>query len=174
MMADIMKTISIDDLAVSPSRLIGKDWMLITAGTPEKFNCMTASWGGIGYLWNKPVAFVFVRPNRYTREFIDREAGLTLTIMPEPYRQDLVYCGRNSGRDVDKMASTALEPVTTESGLVTYKDARYVLECRKMFRAPLPQDGFLDWSEVYPECYAEDNPLHILYICEITRALAAE
>lgn len=173
-MADIMKTINIDDLAVSPSRLIGKDWMLITAGTPEKFNCMTASWGGIGYLWNKPVAFVFVRPNRYTREFIDREAGLTLTIMPEKYRNDLVFCGRNSGRDVDKMAATALEPITTESGLVTYKDARYVLECRKMFRAPLPQEGFLDWSEVFPTMYADDNPLHLLYICEITRVLAAE
>ena len=173
-MAGIMKTISIDDLNVSPSRLIGKDWMLITAGTPEKFNCMTASWGGIGYLWNKPVAFVFVRPNRYTREFIDRETGLTLTIMPEQYRQDLVYCGRNSGRDVDKMASTALEPVATESGLVTYRDARYVLECRKMFRAPLHREDFLDWSEVFPTMYADDNPLHLLYICEITHVLAAE
>lgn len=169
-----MKPISINDLNVSASRLIGKDWMLITAGKPEQFNCMTASWGGIGYLWNKPVAFVFVRPNRFTREFIDREPSLTLTIMPESYRKDLVFCGRNSGRDTDKMAATNLQPVATETGLVTYRDARYVLECRKMFRAPLPQDGFLDWSEVHPECYAEDNPLHILYICEITRALAAE
>lgn len=169
-----MKTIDIDDLSESVSRLIGKEWMLITAGTAEKFNCMTASWGGLGYLWNKPVAFVFVRPNRYTREFIDREQSLTLTFMPERYRKDLVYCGRNSGRDVDKMAATALQPVTTESGLVTYRDARYVLECRKMFRAPLPQEGFLDWSEVYPAMYAEDNPLHLLYICEITAVHAAE
>lgn len=169
-----MNTIDINDLSVSASRLIGKDWMLITAGTEKDFNCMTASWGGIGYLWNKPVAFVFVRPNRYTREFMDREESLTLTFMPESYRQDLVFCGRHSGRDTDKMAATALQPVVTESGLVTYKDARYVLECRKMFCAPLPQEGFLDWNEVYPQCYAEDNPLHLLYICEITKVQAAE
>ena len=44
--------------------LIGKEWMLVTAGNKEKFNTMTASWGGIGWLWNKPVAFIFIRPER--------------------------------------------------------------------------------------------------------------
>ena len=46
--------------------LIGKEWMLITSGTIDRFNTMTASWGGIGWLWNKPVAYIFVRPDRYT------------------------------------------------------------------------------------------------------------
>ena len=46
--------------------LIGKQWMLVTAGPADEFNTMTASWGGIGWLWNKPVAFVFIRPERYT------------------------------------------------------------------------------------------------------------
>lgn len=168
-----MEKIDLTKFCTAPER-IGKQWMLITAGTPEKFNCMTASWGGVGFLWNRPVAFIFVRPNRYTREFIDREEALTLTFMPESARQDLVFCGRNSGRDTDKMAATGLQPVTTESGLVTFKDAEYTLECRKMFRAPLPQEGFMDWAEVSPAYYAEDNPLHLLYICEITAVLAAE
>ncbi|MBQ5373195.1 MAG: flavin reductase family protein, partial [Bacteroidaceae bacterium] len=44
--------------------LIGKEWMLITAGNIKHFNTMTASWGGLGWLWNKPVAFIFVRPER--------------------------------------------------------------------------------------------------------------
>ena len=42
--------------------LIGKGGMLVTAGNKEKLNTMTASWGGIGWLWNRPVAFVFIRP----------------------------------------------------------------------------------------------------------------
>ena len=58
-------------LAENFIELIGREWMLVTASSPEKFNTMTASWGGAGFLWNRPVAFVFVRPERYTYEFMD-------------------------------------------------------------------------------------------------------
>ena len=66
--------------------LIGKEWMLVTAGNKEKFNTMTASWGGIGWLWNRPVAFVFIRPERYTHDFIERESRLTLSFYKEEFR----------------------------------------------------------------------------------------
>ena len=46
--------------------LIGKDWALVTAGEPGDFNTMTISWGGMGIMWNRPVAFTFIRPQRYT------------------------------------------------------------------------------------------------------------
>lgn len=167
-----MKSIDITELNVSAPHLIGKKWMLITAGSADNFNCMTASWGGLGFLWNRPVAYIFVRPNRHTASFIDEAGKLTLSFMPEKYRQDLVFCGRNSGRDVDKMAATSLQPVTTESGLVTYEEAELVLECRTMFRTTLQQADFADWSEVAPQWYDDSNPLHCLYICEITNALA--
>ena len=168
-----MKNIDIAAISKSPVELIGKQWMLITAGTAEKFNCMTASWGGIGFLWNRPVAFVFVRPNRHTVNFIEAQPAFTLSFMPEQYRQDLVFCGRNSGRDVDKMAHTSLKPVTTPAGLPTFADAELVLECRKMFRTTLQEADFLDWSEVASAWYAADNPLHYLYICEISAAYSA-
>lgn len=166
-----MKTISVDELNTSVTKLIGKQWMLITAGTKDSFNCMTASWGGIGFLWNKPVAFVFVRPNRHTVGFIEANPALTLTFMPEEYREDLTFCGRHSGKDTDKMANTKLTPVSTEAGNVTYENAELVLECRKMFKTTLQECDFIDWSEVCPKWYAEDNPLHHLYICEITKAM---
>ena len=167
----IMNEISLDDLNVSTTKLIGKQWMLITAGAPDNFNCMTASWGGLGVLWGKPVAYIFVRPNRHTVSFINANPSLTLSFMPESHRADVLFCGRHSGRDTDKMAETSLKPITTETGLVTYEDAELVLECRKMFKTRLQEADFLDWSEVSPKWYAEDNPLHDLYICEITRAL---
>ena len=57
--------------AIDPSQLtdnfigiISKEWMLVSAGDREKFNMMTANWGGVGYLWHKPVVFVFIRPER--------------------------------------------------------------------------------------------------------------
>lgn len=163
-----MHTIDFEHLQANAAQLIGKRWMLITAGSPGDFNCMTASWGGLGFLWNRPVAFVFVRPNRHTRTYIDAVPSFTLSFMPETYRKDLIFCGRNSGKDVDKMAHTQLRPLTTDSGLVAFEDADLILECRKMFRTTLQEADFLDWREVAPQWYAEDNPLHLLYICEIT------
>jgi len=44
--------------------LIGKEWMLIGALDGEGANAMTASWGCIGTLWNKPVCICYIRPQR--------------------------------------------------------------------------------------------------------------
>lgn len=166
-----MNKINFTALQQNPAELIGKQWMLITVGTPQAFNCMTASWGGLGFLWNRPVAFVFVRPNRHTAAFLDEQPAFTLSFMPEKYREDLIFCGRNSGRDVDKMAATALNPITTESGLVAMEDADLVLECRKMAVATMQESDFMDFSEVSPQWYDPTNPLHKVYICEIMSTL---
>ncbi len=171
-----MQNIDIARLHTAPVHLIGQQWMLITGGKPgvcgKDFNTMTASWGGLGFLWNKPVAYIFVRPNRHTHGFIEAEQGLTLSFMPEACREKLVYCGRNSGREVDKMAETGLQALTMESGLVAIAGAELVLECRKLFRTTLQQSDFLDWEGVSPRFYNEADPLHDLYICEITAAYA--
>ena len=163
-----MKEIDFHNLQANPAELIGKQWMLITAGTKDSFNFMTASWGGLGFIWNRPVAFVLVRPNRHTRRFIDEQESLTLTFLPEQYREALTDAGRPSGRDVDKVAATGLVPMLTPGGLVSFEDADLVLECRKLFVTQMQQQDFLHWSELTPRFYAEDNPLHRLYICEIT------
>ena len=163
-----MQQIEFTALQKNPAELIGKQWMLITAGTPESFNCMTASWGGLGVLWNRPVAFVFVRPNRHTAGFMEEQPSFTLSFMPEQYRSDLLFCGRNSGKDVDKMAATGLSPITTENGLVAMADADLVLECRKMAVATMQEADFVNFTEVSPQWYDPTNPLHKVYICEIS------
>ena len=91
-------------------RLIGKEWMLITAGNIQHFNTMTASWGGLGWLWNKPVAFIFVRPERYTYEFIESGGRITLSFLPEAFKPVLNLCGSKSGREIDKIKETGLLP----------------------------------------------------------------
>ena len=169
-----MKTIAFNELQQNAAKLIGQQWMLVTAGTAESFNCMTASWGGLGFLWNRPVAFIFVRPNRHTVTFIEQQEKLSLSFMPESYRQDLIFCGRNSGRDVDKLAHTSLKPLTLPSGTPAFADADLILDCRKMFKSTMQQADFLNWAEVSPAFYADDNPLHTLYICEISETLVRE
>lgn len=126
--------------------LIGKEWMLITAGTIEKFNMMTASWGGIGWLWNKPVAFIFVRPERFTYSFIESSEYVTLSFYGHEaeMRRVLNFCGTMSGRDHDKVKETGLTPIATEHGAVTFAEARLTIEGRKLFRSEMHEENFID------------------------------
>ena len=149
-------------------KLIGSDWMLVCAGKKERFNMMTASWGGIGWLWNRPVAFVFVRPERYTHEFIDAEERLSLSFFAETRREALRFCGSESGRDFDKCRETGLSAVELESGAVAFADARLVLDCRKLFKSPMEKTDFID-KEILSRWYNDDpgGSLHDVYIAEI-------
>ena len=51
---------------------LSNNWALVTSGASDNYNMMTVNWGGIGFLWNKPVLFIFIRPERYTFEFIEK------------------------------------------------------------------------------------------------------
>ena len=148
--------------------LIGKEWMLVTAGNKEKFKTMTASWGGIGWLWNRPVAFVFIRPERYTHDFIECESRLTLSFYKEEFRGILHFCGTKSGRDVDKVKETGLKPMALESGAMTFEQARLTLDCRKLFKSPMSAANFIDKSIL--EKWYNSQPggfLHDVYVVEI-------
>lgn len=154
--------------------LIGKEWMLVTAGTPESYNTMTASWGGVGFLWNKPVAFVFVRPERHTFGFMEREERFTLSFLGREHRDILNFCGTKSGRDCDKAKETGLRPVATEQGGVTFEQARLVLECRKLYRTEMKAGEFLDKACL--ERWYNDRPggsLHAVYVAEIENVYEA-
>lgn len=151
-----------------PFKLIGKDWMLVCAGNTQKYNMMTASWGGIGILWNKPVAFVFVRPERYTHNFLEENDHLTLSFYDETYRDALKICGSKSGRDIDKTSATGLTPTTLPSGSITFTQSRLTLDCRKLFKINMSSSNFLDptlISQFYSS--APGGSFHDIYICEI-------
>lgn len=149
-------------------KLIGSDWMLVTAGQREHFNTMTASWGGVGFLWNKPVVFVFIRPQRYTFGFIEQEPMFTLSFFTEAYRSALQLCGTKSGRDTDKVAETGLTPMATEKGNIFFKEAQCVLECKKLYTDDLRSEHFLDKSLAEQWYPAKDY--HKMYVAEIVNA----
>ncbi len=165
-------TLSKQDLSVLGAEdqfdLIGKQWMLITSGDTSKYNTMTASWGGFGHLWDKEVAFIFVRPERYTHEFIEANDRLTLSFFDEKYRQALQICGTKSGRDGDKVKEAGLTPISLESNTTTFDEARMVLDCRKLFKTEMTEAAFLD-KEVR-ERYYNPQPgggYHTIYVVEI-------
>ncbi|MGC9395333.1 MAG: flavin reductase family protein [Anaerolineae bacterium] len=150
-------------------KLIGKDWMLITAGTLARFNPMTASWGGVGNLWNLPVTFAFVRPQRYTFPLMETGTYYTLSFFDEAYREALNFCGTKSGRDVDKVAATGLTPVEGITGAVYFAEARLVLECRKVYAQDLKGENFVA-PELIDRHYAARD-FHRMYVGEIVHCL---
>lgn len=147
---------------------IGQQWMLVTAGNAEKCNTMTASWGGLGILWGKPAATAYIRPQRYTKAFLDREDCFTLSFLPEQYRKELTYCGRHSGRDEDKWAASGLTPAFTDNGVPYVKEAELVLVVRKQLCQKMDPQCILD-PEVKEKHYPQED-YHYMYIGEIVEA----
>lgn len=145
-------------------KLIGADWMLVTAGDAGAFNTMTASWGGLGVLWNKNVCFCFIRPTRYTYGFMEKNQVFSLSFFEERYRKVLNFCGSHSGRDINKVEATKITPVQLPSGVTCFQEARLVIECRKAYYQDIQPAGFIDPSIAgnYPE-----KDYHRMYVGEI-------
>ena len=163
-----MKQVELDILGKeNPFKLIGEQWMLITAGDKESFNTMTASWGGLGWLWNNPVAFIFVRPERHTHDFLESSDKVTLSFFPESCRKALQICGTKSGRDCDKVKEAGLDPAVLKDGAMTFKQARLTLACRKLFKSDMKQADFLD-KELLNKWYSNAG-LHSVYVLEIEK-----
>ncbi len=154
------------DLNDNVLRMIGKDWMLVTAGKPGDYNMMTASWGQMGWLWELPVTTIYVRPQRHTHNFTEREDYYTITFFREEHREDLRKMGSVSGRDFDKMNYEKLTPFVTKNGSIGFEEAYLIIECRKLYSTVLNQDSFHDQSVVADKYPRRD--FHTMYIGEIT------
>lgn len=163
-----MKKIAVADLTDNLIETISKEWMLITAGTQESFNTMTANWGGVGYLWNRPVVYVFIRPERYTHEFTEANDNFTLSFLGEENKQIHKVCGSQSGRGVNKVEATGLKPVVSEKGNILFEQSRLSLECRKLYKGELKEENFLDPSIIEKWYDASHGNYHTVYVAEIT------
>ena len=144
-----------------------RDWALVTAGTIDRFNTMTISWGGMGTLWSRPVATVYVKPSRYTHEFMENNDYFTVSFFPEKYREDLGILGSKSGRDGDKVALTSLTPKAGEQW-VSFEEAEHVLVCRKIYRQDLDLSVIPDLA--VKAHYRTEAP-HTMYIGEVLKML---
>lgn len=163
----MLRKINPADLKENVFSLIGDEWLLITAGTADRCNTMTASWGGLGVLWGEPSATIYVRPQRYTKEFIDREEYFTLSFFGPEYKAQLALCGSRSGRELDKMKECGFTVVCGEGEAPYVAQARLVLVCRKRYAqnmdpAAMPEDVKEKW---YPH-----RDYHTMYIGQIVEA----
>ena len=170
-MENSFKIIKPEQIQDNLFKLIGSDWMLVSAGKPEHYNMMTASWGFAGVLWRKPVAVAFIRPNRYTYEFAENNPYYTLSFFDEDQRDILNLCGTISGRDVNKMGIEGITPLITPLGNVCFREAKLVLECRKLYFDDIKPELFqaFELEKIYPK-----KDYHRSYIGEIVNVWQKE
>lgn len=170
-----MRKIETKELNDNVFDTIGREWMLITAGSPDKYNTMTASWGCLGWLWNKPVAVAFVRPERYTHDFVENNDYVTLSFLgqSDEARHTYNFCGAKSGRDYDKAKETGLVAMPTELGNVAFAQSRLTLECRKLYKDTIDPEKFVspDIAQWYG---GARGGYHDVYVMEIVNAYAED
>ncbi|MCC8179385.1 MAG: flavin reductase [Planctomycetes bacterium] len=163
------REIKAEEFPLNPFQAIGREWMLVAAEKNGKTNAMTASWGGLGVMWGMNVAFVVIRPQRYTKEFVDAADTLSLNFFGPGERDMLNYMGSASGRDDDKIAKTGLT-VDMSYGAPCFAQAKNVIICRKLFAQPFAETCFID-PKPAPQWYP-DKDFHTLYIAQVMHCLS--
>lgn len=162
-----MKEIGIRELKENFVSMISDQWALLTAGKIDNYNMMTVSWGGVGELWGKDVCFVFVRPQRYTFNYMEQNEYFTLSFYGDEYKKELGICGSKSGKDTDKTALIGFEPLEIGNS-VSFKEAKITVLLRKIAYQDMNPDGFID-PEIMDNYKASD--FHRTYVGEIVKVL---
>ena len=164
----LFKEINIKNFSPNPFEIKDK-WMLISAAKADgTVNTMTASWGSFGIMWNKEVVFIVIRPQRFTREFVESTESLSLTFFDDSYKKALAYLGKASGRDEDKITKAGLS-VAMDNDVPYFEEAERVIFAKKLFVQRIEEAAFLD-EKIIDRWYPEKD-FHYLYIAEITKVL---
>ncbi len=163
-----MKRIDIpyDTLSLPVFKAWETDWMLLCAGEyPDHFNVMTVAWGGFGVMWARPVAVIVVRPERHTYSFLQTAESFTLCAFPEEHKEKLSFCGRRSGRDLDKVKKCGFTPIPSRKAKAPgFDEAELIVECRKIYFSDLAPSNFL--AEYIAPNYPTRN-YHRMFVGEV-------
>ena len=160
------KEIKPEELQKNPFQMIGKEWLLVTAEKDGKANTMTASWGGVGVMWGRNVAFIVIRPQRYTKEFVDAGDYFTITFF-DGYKKELGVLGSKSGRDGDKITEVNFDKEEVENQ-PTFKQGKMVFICKKIYSDWIKPEHFIDDS--LDERWYPQKDYHEMYVGEIVAA----
>ena len=156
-----------DKIVINPFEKFYKQWALVTAGTKEKFNSMTIGWGTMGTLWSTPVVTIFIKPVRYTWEFVEKSDYFTVSFFENKYKKALGIMGSKSGRDCDKVKLSGLTPKFLENG-ITYEEATETFVCKKIYCHQMDKDKFPELAKKFYERKGEE-PAYNMIIGELVK-----
>ena len=164
----VFQPVNPEDIENGAYSFVGEK-IIISSVKGDKVNVAAAEWGGVGYVWNKRVTFIFVRKSRYTKDCIDESGVYSISFMDqEKYRGALKYLGLVSGRDEDKIAGARLT-VNYDEGIPYIDEAREVITCRVVYRQEFEKECFID-KDIIEQLY-KDGEYHILYVGEVKKIM---
>jgi len=138
----------------------------LTVADEERLNTMTIGWASIGHLWGKPIFTVMVRKSRFSYQLIERSNEFTVSLPAEgQLKKELIYCGRNSGRDVNKFEECGLTPV--EGRVIktpVIGEAMLHFECSVVYKQEMDK---INLDPVYKDRWYSDDDYHTIYYGEI-------
>ena len=98
---------------------------------------MTIGWCQAGRLWGLQTCTVYVRPERYTYQFMEEQAYFTVSVLSKDMKNAMALCGTKSGRDMDKIKECGLTVRTGAGGAPFFEEAELVLVCRTLYAQDL-------------------------------------
>ena len=152
-----------NDYNINPFTKFDKDWAIVTAGTKDKFNSMTISWGSMGTIWNKKVITIYIRPERYTYEFIKNNDYFTVSFYDNKYKDKLLVFGTKSGKDIDKVKETNFTPKYLDNS-ITYEEAKETFICKKLYIEQMNKDSL---PEEVKSFYGDMGESHYIILGEV-------
>lgn len=166
---ELLHEINVKTLSCDVFQLFSEATPLVTAGSRESFNTMTIGWGGLGTLWGKPVCTVYVRPERYTYDFMEKSDYFTVSAFDASFSREMALCGRKSGRDTDKVKECNFTPCFAQGDAPYFAEAELVVVCKKLYAQDMTPDCLLEKDAVLP--YYEKGGWHRMYIGEVVQVL---
>jgi len=169
--ADLFDAIDAKSIPEDVFTLVSKDFAVLTAGNPSRYNSMVAGWGGWGTIFGKPSTFLMLRSSRYTLELMREERTYTMAFFDDGYKEDVMEFGKQSGRDSDaKMKNTKLTAAQTPGGAMAFKEAKLIIECKLVQVTTVAPDDFYteDSKKFIADAYAETKDYHKVVFGEIT------
>ena len=156
-------------------RAFGTRNALLTAGGRETCNTMTIGWCQAGRLWGLQTCTVYVRPERYTYQFMEDQAYFTVSVLPKDMKNAMALCGTKSGRDMDKIKECGLTVRAGAGGAPFFEEAELVLVCRTLYAQDLEPACVLPAGEekILPS-YGAKGGWHRVYTGEIVEAYSVK
>ena len=143
---------------------------ILSVGNKNLYNSMTIEWGSLGVAFKKPVFTVYVKPDRYTYEVMEKSDIFTVNFIERKLLKKFAIYGTKSGKDINKEEEAGTHIKFLEKGGITFGEAVEVYVCKKMAKSIIDEktmDPYI--KELYRnnvKVFKTETP-HVLYIGEI-------
>ena len=171
MKKELVPTDVFEDMKFLDSFTTPKMPAIVTAGTKESHNSCVIGWGLLGVGWYKPLFIVYVKPDRYTYQFMERSDYFTVSFIKKSLYKKFIIYGSKSGRDINKEEESGAQIQFLDNGGITFKEAEEVYVCKIMAKIQLEDKNLspeiIEFYDKASTLFKQTKQPHGVYIGEI-------